>query len=175
MAQSLDKVRRGFERLLEAIVILLMVVLALEVTVGTVFREIGSALAWYDEVASVLLAWLTYYGSALAAMKRAHISVPGVVRAMPRPLRLPVTLLAEALVFAFFGLLGWVGWSILGVLAGDTLVSLPQVSVEYTQSVIPIGSALFIIAEALNLPRILSEARGAGPQGEVDVPLEVTH
>ena len=175
MPQTLDKVRRGFERLLEAIVVLLMIVLAIEVTVGTVFRELGSALAWYDEVASVLLAWLTYYGSALAAMKRAHISVPGVVRAMPPSLRVPVTLVAEALVFAFFGLLGWVGWSILGVLAGDTLVSLPQISVQVTQSVIPIGSALYIIAEMLNLPRILREARAVGPQSEVDVPLEVTH
>lgn len=175
MAQALDKFRRGFEHLLEGIVILLMVVLATEVTVGTIFREIGHALAWYDEVASVLLAWLTYYGSALAAMKRAHISVPGVVRAMPPSVRVAVTLIAEALVFAFFGLLGWVGWSILGVLAGDTLVSLPQVSVEYTQSVIPIGSALFVIAEALNLPRILREARGTGPHDEADVPLETTH
>ena len=31
-----------------------------------------------------------------------------------------------------------------------------------TQSVIPIGAVLFIIAEALRLPRVLRDARGAG-------------
>jgi hypothetical protein len=41
---------------------------------------------------------------------------------------------------------------VLVVLAGDTLVSLPDVSVQLTQSVIPIGACLFILCEALSLP-----------------------
>ena len=42
------------------------------VVLGVVFRWDGEALSWYDEVASVQLAWLTYYGASLAALKRAH-------------------------------------------------------------------------------------------------------
>lgn len=175
MAQTLERLRRGFERLLELIVIALMVILAVEVTVGTVFRELGSALVWYDEVASVLLAWLTYYGSALAAMKRAHIGFPGLLAALPVTLCLPLTVLAEALTIAFFVLLAWVGWQVLGVLSTDTLVTLPQVSVMYTQSVIPIGAVLFIIAELFNLPRVLREARGLVPRGPGEGALELTH
>jgi len=38
------------------------------------------------------------------------------------------------------------------VLEGDTLVSLTQVSVQITQSVIPIGAVLFLICETLSLP-----------------------
>ena len=50
-----------------------MVVLAVEVTLGVVFRASAQSLVWYDEVASVLLAWLTFYGSALASVQaRAH-------------------------------------------------------------------------------------------------------
>ena len=60
-----------------------MATLAVEVTLGIAFRAVGRALSWYDEVASVLLAWLTFYGSALASVKRAHIGCPELVARMP--------------------------------------------------------------------------------------------
>jgi TRAP-type transport system small permease protein len=153
--------RRRYERLLEWIVIVLMATLAVEVTVGVVFRYVGYALVWYDEVASILLAWVTYYGAALAALKRANIGVPEVVRLLPPGLRVPLALFAEACVLAFFVLLAWVGYAVIEVLASDTLVSLPQVSVAYAMSVIPVSALLFIIAEALAVPQILREARQA--------------
>lgn len=137
----------------------LMVALAVVVTAGVVFRYSGSALVWYDEVASILLAWVTYYGAALAALKRANIGVPEIVRMMPPGARVAMTWFAEACVFAFFVVLAWVGYSVLEVLATDYLVSLPEVSVAVAQSVIPISAILFIIAEALALPQVLHEAR----------------
>jgi TRAP-type C4-dicarboxylate transport system permease small subunit len=171
----MNTLRAGFERLLEAIVIVLMAVLALEVVVGIIFRTIGMSLPWYDEIASVLLAWLTYYGAALAALKRAHIGFPGLVASLRPTLRLPVTLFAEICIFAFFILLAWVGWQVLDVLATDFLVSLPSVSVKYTQSIIPIGAVLFVIAEALNLPALLRDAkRSAAPAQGHAAAAEVT-
>ena len=156
---SLQGFRRAYERALEWIVIALMVALAVEVTAGVAFRYSGYSLAWYDEVASILLAWVTYYGAALAALKRSHIGVPELVRLLPAKWRVPIALLAEALVFAFFVLLAWIGYTVLEVLRYDTLVSLPEVSVAVTQSVIPISSLLFIVAQALALPQTLQEAR----------------
>lgn len=155
----LIRLRTWFERLLEAIVMVLMITLAAEVTLGVIYRTLGFSLAWYDEIASVLLAWLTYYGAALAALKRAHIGVPGLVQALPRRYRLPLVLVAEGLVFGFFLLLAWVGLQVMDMLATDFLISLPDVSSKYTQSVIPIGAVLFIIAQALNLPETLRAAR----------------
>ena len=153
--------RRRYERLLEWIVIALMATLAVEVTVGVAFRYVGYSLVWYDEVASILLAWVTYYGAALAALKRAHIGVPELVRLLRPALRLPLAVFAEACVLAFFVLLGWVGYAVLEVLVGDTLVSLPDVSVAYAQSVIPVSALLFVLAELLVLPAVLREARQA--------------
>ncbi|HYA21151.1 MAG TPA: TRAP transporter small permease [Burkholderiales bacterium] len=155
----MSRLRTLFERLLEWIVIVLMVTLAAEITLGVICRTVGVSLAWYDEIASVLLAWLTYYGAALAALKRAHIGVPGLVQAVPRRFRLPLVILAEALVFAFFLLLAWVGWGVMDMLATDFLISLPNISSKYTQSVIPISAVLFMIAQALNLPETLRAAR----------------
>ena len=83
LAASLRRFRARYGLLLEWVVGALMVILAAEVTIGVVFRTIGHSLSWYDELASVLLAWLTYYGSALASVKRAHIGCPEIVEQMP--------------------------------------------------------------------------------------------
>ena len=159
----LAELRRRYERLLEWIVIVLMAVLAAEVTLGVVFRSFGASLVWYDEVASILLAWLTFYGSALAAAKRAHIGCPEVVAALPPAGRAAARAVADVLVVAFFLLLGWMGYSILDVLASDRLVSLPEVPVAWVQSVIPISAALIVLAELLTLPEALSRAHAPHP------------
>lgn len=159
---SFASVRSGFERLLENIVIFLVAALTLLVIAGFIFRYVGYSLAWYDETASVGLVWLTYYGSALAALKGAHIGVPGFVNAMPPRIRVWVTLFAEACVFLFFIVLAWTGVQVLVVLGGDGMVSLPWVPLRLTNSAIPIGAALFIIAEAMRFPEIMREARSTG-------------
>ena len=71
-------------------------------------------------------------------------------------------LLAESVVIGFFLILAWYGYIVLVVLEGDTLISLPWISTQITQSVIPIGAVLFIIAELLNMPQIIREARAHG-------------
>ena len=148
----LSRAQAAFERLLEAILIIMMVALTVVVVVAVVYRKAGASLAWYDEVASVMLAWVTYYGAALAALKRGHIGFDGLVLALPPRWQLVAVIVAETCVYAFFLLLAWTGWVVLRVLEGDTLVSLPEVSVQITQSVIPIGAVLFIVAELLSLP-----------------------
>jgi TRAP-type C4-dicarboxylate transport system permease small subunit len=152
------QLRKVFERTLEIIVTVLMIALVVVVVVAVIYRKAGDSLAWYDEVAEILLAWLTYYGAALAAYKRAHIGFDGIVEAAPPKLRLLFVLIAEACVITFFVLLAWMGIVVLDALAGDTLVSLPMVQVKYTQSVIPIGAILFVIAQLLSLPDVI---RGA--------------
>ncbi len=157
-----NAMRRWFETLLELITAVLVLALTVLVIMGAVFRYAGASLAWYDEVASIGLVWLTYYGAALGALKGAHIGFPGLVNAMPPGLRLVVALFAEACVFLFFGILAYTGWEVLLILRGDTLVSLPNVPVQLTQSVIPIGAVLFMIAEAMRLPEVIREARSEG-------------
>ena len=70
--------------------------------------------------------------------------------------------MAQLCTLAFFVLLAWIGYSILEVLATDYLVSLPEVSVAWANSVIPITSVLFVIGQVLVFPEVLREARGEG-------------
>ena len=152
--------RRGYERFLEWICIALMAALAAEVTAGVAFRYSGHSLVWYDEVATILLAWVTFYGSALAVLKHAHMGVPEIVRILPAGPRVVVTVVAQVFTLAFFVLLAWVGYSILEVLATDYLVSLPDVPAAYANSVIPISAVLIVVGQLLVFPEVLREARG---------------
>jgi TRAP-type C4-dicarboxylate transport system permease small subunit len=149
-----ERARHGLERLLEGLAVLLLTALAAVVLTGIAARTVDRPFVWYDEVASILLAWLTYYGAALAALKRAHIGFPELVRMAPAPVRRAALVLAEAIVFAFFALLAWVGWKLFEVAEGDRLVSLPWVPLRVAQSIVPIGAVLFLVAEALSLPAL---------------------
>ena len=158
------RLRAWFERLLEIIVFILMIALAVLVAVAVVYRKLNAPIIWYDEVAVILLAWITYYGSALAALKGAHISVSSLIDMLPRAPRIAIVIVGEAFVIAFFVLLAWVGFRVMPVLATDFLVTLPKVSNDWVQSVIPIGAILFVIAELLRLPTVL---RGTAARTEV--------
>lgn len=139
-------------RVLEWATILLMIILTAVVVVAVIYRLLGESLSWYDEIAAVLLAWITYYAGALAALKRRHIGFDGALLSLPLPARRIAVIVAELLVLVFFILLAWAGFEILSVLGGDSLVSLTWVPVRLTQSVIPIGALLFILAQVLSFP-----------------------
>jgi len=168
-----SRFRRFFHALLEYIVIFLMVVLTIIVILGVIYRKAGASLSWYDEVASVLLAWLTYYGAALAAITRGHIGFSGLINAMKPSMRIPLLIIGEACVFGFFILLTVVGINVLDILEGDSLTSLTWVPTRLTQSVIPIGGVLFVIAEAISLPDVWHQAKtikGITAGDEVEIP-----
>ena len=147
-----NQLKNWLEKILEFISIALLITLAFIVVLAVVFRFLGQSLIWYDEVASVVLAWLTYYGSALAVCHRGHLGFPGLFLSMPKNARAVAFIIAEFVVIAFFLVIGYAGWYILGIFGDETLVSLSWVHLSFTQSVIPVGAALFIIAEVLSIP-----------------------
>ena len=165
---AMERFRDVYGRALEVVVGALMIILAIEVTLGIVYRTMGQSLVWYDEIASVLLAWLTFYGSALASVKRAHITCPEVVNALPWGLKRAVNIFAQLLVIGFFALLGWVGASIMPILATDTLVSLPEIPMNVVQSVIPISSVLILVGECMHLADLLRNKTPGGDSNLAD-------
>lgn len=178
MNSILDRTNRIASRLLEWITVLLMIALTVIVILAVLARLTGHSFSWYDEVAAIMLAWITYYGSALAALHRRHIGFDTVLLALPPRTRMIAVLVGEALVLTFFVLMARAGFQVLEVLAGDSLVSLPWVPVQFTQSVIPIGAILFIICQVLSLPGYWSKtARGisvehAGIEDEVETEMD---
>lgn len=166
-------VRGVLDRVLVTISLFLMTVLATIVISAVFMRTAGSSFTWYDEVASIVLCWITYYGAALAALRRAHLGFPNIVAMLPVPIRLLALAISESIVIIFFALAAWFGYQAIGLLSGDTLVSLPWVKIEFVLSVIPIGAVLFIIAELTTIPDRVREARyGIPPEGVIVVAKE---
>ena len=169
----MESVARVLGTLLEWILITLMVALTAIVVIAVLFRKLDASLSWYDEVASILLAWITYYGGALAALRRKHIGFDGVLLAIPMPARMWAVWIAEIVFLAFFVLLAWAGWTVLVVLQGDTLISLTWMPVQVTQSVIPIGAVLFIVCELLSLPAYLAMIRSGVSAEHAEIEAEI--
>ena len=164
----LPDARRALDRTLQLILLLLMLAITLIVVYGVIMRTIGRSPSWYDEIAAIILCWITYFGAAYAALKRAHIGFEGLINVMPPALRIAAVALGEALVIGFFALMGWMGMRVLRVLEGDGLVSLPWVPLQLTHAIIPMGAVFFIAAQLMSLPDYLAQAR-AGVLGKKDM------
>lgn len=161
----IERTRLLIEKTIEIFTVSLLLSLTIIVLAAVAFRTFGSSIAWYDEVASINLAWLTFYGSNLAAIKRAHMGFPGLVNSAPTSLRTSLFILSEIIVIGFFLIIAYYGYQVLEILAWDRLVSLPSISLTLTQSAIPISAALFILCELLSLPEAWRKLR-AGVDSE---------
>ena len=165
-----NRLARGLEILLELVAAILMVTLTAVVIYSVLWRYLGGASpGWYDEVAAKMLVWLTYYAGALAALKRGHISVEGVLMAMPPRLRMVTAIVSELFIIAFFIVLAWAGLVLLSMIEGMALISLRWVPLQFTHSVIPISALLFVIAQLLSMPAHLAKVRAGVTQEQEEI------
>ena len=143
---------KAVDQLLVWFILFQMIALTGVVIFAVLARITGNSVSWYDEIAAIQLAWLTYYGGAYAALHRRHIGFDSVLLAIPMPARTWAVIFAEAIVIGFFALLAYTGYEVLVVLEGEYLVSLTWIPIQLTQSVIPIGASLFVLCEILSFP-----------------------
>ena len=146
----IDRLARILRIILEVVTIGLVVALALVVVAAVIARyAFNASFVWYDEVASVMLAWITFYGAGLAALRRRHLGFAGVMMALPRGARIAAFVAGELVVYAVFGAFAYAGWLVLGIFGSETMVSL-DVPLSVTQSALPIGAAIVILAQMLS-------------------------
>ena len=161
---SIEKFKQSYDACLQYVMFVMMIALSVTVVVGVVYRWSGNALVWYDEVASVQLAWLTYYGSAYAALKGAHIGVPNILKSFPIPIRKVFFVVSKIVIYSFFALMTYYGLIVMKLIHGETLTTLEWVPQSLVQSVIPIGSFLFMLSETLRLKEDYQGVMGEGEQ-----------
>ena len=123
---------------------------------GVFFRYVfGSSLAWYDEFASYLLVWLTFYGAVAASYHGRHIGFDMVVnRFMPNTRRM-VEVIAELFVLAFQIVLFYYGWLLTQKMGDETAVSLPWVKMGWVYSVLPITGGLMLLISLERLHQLI--------------------
>jgi TRAP-type C4-dicarboxylate transport system permease small subunit len=159
---------RGLVRLVEWWSIALLVLMVGIVVVGVFFRYVlDASLAWYDEFASYLMVWLTFYGAVVVSYRRRHISFETLAESLGPKGRRAVGILTELLVLAFQVVLAYWGWIALDAMSFDTAVSLTWVRMTWVYSVLPISGALMLLISVVHLADVI---RGVQP-GEPKEPL----
>jgi TRAP-type C4-dicarboxylate transport system permease small subunit len=146
---------------------LLLAAMVLLVALGVLFRyAFGSALVWYDEFASYLLVWLTFYGAAVASYRRRHIGLEVVVERLGPRSRLAAELLAQASILGFQIVLCYHGWVLTEKIGDETAVSLVWVKMSWVYSVLPISGALMLLVSVAELVRLLARGGAERPVPE---------
>jgi TRAP-type C4-dicarboxylate transport system permease small subunit len=148
---------------LEIIAGALLVALTALVSVAATLRYAGTGISFYDEVAPILLSWVTFFGAALVALKRGHLGFDNVIRGLPEGAKRVAFVLSEALTVTFFLALAWGGYRLLGIVSGEHLVTLPWVTSAAVQSVMPIASLAYVAAELLTIPDAWRKLHTAPP------------
>ena len=144
---------------------LLLVLMVVLVFLGVFFRYVlGASLAWYDEFASYLLVWLTFYGAVAASYRDRHIGFDLVVnRFMPSTRRM-ARVVAELFVLVFQVVLFYYGWILTQKMGDESAVSLPWIKMAWVYSVLPIAGGLMLLISLERLGHLLfgnANAKGA--------------
>ena len=161
MFDLLQKTKAGFIRSLE--VLLMAMVAALTLTVlGGVFTRfcLGSQAEYTDELARVLLVWVSMVGAALAFGVKAHLGVDFFVNKLHPEARKTLSVLVQAvtavLAVAVF-IVG--GWGLAMGQMGQQLPTLP-VSRGLVYISIPLGGVLICLFALENLVEIIRTPAG---------------
>jgi TRAP-type C4-dicarboxylate transport system permease small subunit len=153
-------IERGFRRLITLIEwwsVLLLVLMVVVVSLGVFFRYfLNAALVWYDEFASYLLVWLTFYGAVVASYRRRHIGFELVVEKLRPKIRRIVESISECFVVLFQFVLFYYGWVLTAKMGDEIAVSLTWVKMSWIVSVLPITGGLMLIVSLLRLAQIVS-------------------
>ena len=156
--------RRVVEVTLIIVTLSLLIALAAVVLYAVAARTAGSSPIWYDEVASVMLAWLTFLGAPLATLKSAHLNFETLLMSRKLASRKIMYVTGELIYYAVFVLIAWAGWTILEIFGDETLTSLRFIPLAAVQSVVPVSAALMILTRLLLAPaswQRMLEARDA--------------
>ena len=138
----------------------LLVGLTAIVCLGVFSRYVlNSSLVWYDEFASYLLVWLTFYGAVVADYHRRHINFELVVDKLAPAARRVVDGVAELAVLGFQLVLFYYGWILTEKMGDETAISLPWVKIAWVNSVLPITGALLLLLSLARLVALLSGRR----------------
>jgi len=128
------------------------------VCLGVFYRYVlNASLSWYDEFASFLLVWLTFYGAVVASYRRRHIGFEIVVDRLMPSTRKITELIAESCVLGFQAVLFYYGWLLTQKMGDETTVSLVWVKMRWIYSVLPITGALMLV---ISLMRFVGIATG---------------
>ena len=147
--------KRFFRRLIDLIewwAVLLLVLMVVVVCLGVFFRYVlNAALVWYDEFASYILVWLTFYGAVVASYRRRHIGFEMVVSKFQPKTRRIFDFTGECFVLLFQLVLFYYGWLLVDRMGDGSAITLTWVKMGWVYSVLPVTGGLMLLISLMRL------------------------
>lgn len=170
MLDLLQKIKMGFIKSLEVLLMVMVAVLTLTVLWGVFTRFcLGSQAAYTDELARVLLVWVSMVGAALAFGVKAHLGVDFFVNMLHPEARKTLSMLVQVVTAALAGVVFVIGgWGLAMSQMGQQLPTLP-ISRGLVYISIPLGGVLICLFAVENLVEIFktpAESLGAQTKAE---------
>ncbi len=164
-------IRHGFLRSLEILLMLMVVVLTLTVLWGVFTRFVlGHQAEYTDELARVLLVWVSMIGGALAFGEKAHLGVDYFVTKMHPEARKTLALIVQVIILLLAVIVFVVGgWNMAVGQMGQQLPTMPWMSRGMVYMAVPLGGIfiiLFAIETMLSIIQTPAENLGALTKSE---------
>ena len=116
------------------------------VFVSVVFRYVlNSPLAWTEELASLLFAWLTFVGAYVGIRSRSHISIDTLVVFLPDGARRALSRLVDVGVLLLLVVFAWQGFR-LTLTTWDLEFPAMEISRGYLYASLPVAAFLMALA-----------------------------
>lgn len=151
--------RRILVAMLKCIAVIIMAILVIDVLWGVFSRyAVGHQTKWTEEVATILLMWISLLGGSLAYAEKAHLGVDYFIGKLdPDAQRLNEILVH--LIVALFAVAAMVygGWILFSrtLEAGQTLPAL-QIQAAYKYLVVPVSGCFMVLFAVEHIAEILS-------------------
>lgn len=137
---------RALDRLVHGALAAILAGMTSIVFVSVLFRYLlNSPLAWTEELASLLFAWLTFVGAYVGFRSRSHIMIDTLVIFLPERLQRAVARAVDACVLLLLGAMVWQGIS-LAITTWSLEFPAMEISRGYLYLSLPIGAGLMILA-----------------------------
>jgi TRAP-type C4-dicarboxylate transport system permease small subunit len=103
----------GFRWLTDGALALAVLATAIAVFLQVVYRFVlEDPVAWLDEFASLIFAWMILIGAAVVQRDDSHMSVDILARLAPAPVQTALFILRHIVILGVLGVLFWYGWQL---------------------------------------------------------------
>lgn len=133
---------RPLRCLISAMLIIVVVVTITQVVLRYAFN---APLIWSEELARLLIVWITFLGAAVVCWDGRHLNVEVFLKAAPQSLRRAMRLFNAAVSLLFLGVLGWHSITLVQIEMMQDLSALP-LQVGHVRLAATMGCALMVVA-----------------------------
>jgi TRAP-type C4-dicarboxylate transport system permease small subunit len=144
---------RIFDELMKAVAAILVAATAVMTCAAVFYRFVlESSLGWPEEVAGLLLVWISFIGAYVATRENGHISFSLFVQRLPRAARKFVETMVDIILLVFFAVLAFQSIRMIGAV-GHTEIETLDIPRGYFMAVLPISALALVVAYLLRLIR----------------------